>query len=219
VLKSSGEPLTVLAKRFLEPSNATHRQYEALRAYFVEGLPSHAAAARFGYTPGSFRILCHQFRHDLTRSFFLPSPKGPRPTPGRDRIRETVVTLRKQNLSIYDISRALVAQGTPRSPAAVSMILKEEGFAKLPRRHDDERPAGPHGTVAAVADVRELDLSPRQIRTQFGGLFLFAPFLAQIPLETIGRTAGLPGTRMIPAAHASALAKLDPGVLARNGPL
>lgn len=202
MLKSPGASLTALAKRFLEPVNAIHRQYEALRAYFVEGLPSHEAAVRFGYTPGSFRILCHQFRHDPTAAFFLPSRKGPRPTPARDQIRDTIVTLRKQNLSIYDISKALAEQGTPRSPAAVSLIVKEEGFAKLPRRHDDERPAGPRAAVAAVADVRALDLSPRQIRTQFGGLFLFVPFLAQIPLETILRTANFPGSHMIPAAHA-----------------
>ena len=191
-----------MAKRFLEPANPTHRQYEALRAYFVEGLPSREAAVRFGYTPGSFRILCHQFRHESTRAFFIPSRKGPRPTPTRDRIRDAIVTLRKQNLSIYDISKVLAEQGTARSPAAVSLVLNEEGFAKLPRRHDDERPAGPHTTVAAVADLRTLDLAPRQIRTQFGGLFLFVPFLAQIPLETILRAAGFPGSQMIPAAHA-----------------
>src|SRR6266849_5917258 len=202
MLKSSTVSLTAMAKRFLEPSNTTHRQYEALRAYFVEGLPSHEAAVRFGYTPGSFRILCHHFRQDLSRTFFVESRKGPRPTPTRDRIHETIVTLRKQNLSIYDISTVLTEQGTPRSPVAVSLILKEEGFAKLPRRPDDERPAGPRTTVAAVADVRALDLSPRQIRTQFGGLFLFVPLLAQIPLETILRTADFPGSQMIPAAHA-----------------
>jgi len=202
VLKSSGEQLTDLAKRFLEPANPTHRQYEALRAYFVEGLPSQEAAARFGYTPGSFRILCHQFRQDPSRTFFVASRKGPRPTPTRDRIREAIVTLRKQNLSIYDISKVLTEQGTPRSPVAVSLILHEEGFAKLPRRHDDERPAGPRPVAAAVADVRALDLAPRQIRTQFGGLFLFVPFLVQLPLETILRKADFPGSRMIPAAHA-----------------
>jgi hypothetical protein len=55
--------------------------------------------------------------------------------------------------------------------------------------------------VAAVADVRALDLSPRQIRTQFGGLFLFVPFLAQIPLDRLLQTAGLPGSQMIPGAR------------------
>jgi hypothetical protein len=51
------------ARTFLTPSNATHRQYEALRAYFVERLSGTEAARRFGYTPGSFRVLVHQFRH------------------------------------------------------------------------------------------------------------------------------------------------------------
>ena len=202
MLKSSSESLTALAKRFLEPSSPTHRQYEALRAYFVDLVPSQEAAARFGYTPGSFRILCHQFRRDPARLFFQSTRKGPRPTPARDRIREAIVTLRKQNLSIYDISKALTEQGDRRSPAAVSLILKDEGFARLPRRQDEERPPGPRTTVAAVADVRTLDLSPRQFRTQFGGLFLFLPFLAQMPLPTILRAAGFPGSAMIPADHA-----------------
>ena len=61
-----------LVRRFLEPSNSTHRQYEALRAFFVDGLPSAEAAARFGYTPGSFRVLVHQFRQQPTRDFFVP---------------------------------------------------------------------------------------------------------------------------------------------------
>ena len=179
-----------------------HRQYEALRAYFLDGRPSQEVAGRFGYTPGSFRVLCHEFRQDPTRPFFLASRQGPRATPVRDRVREAIVRLRKRNWSIYDISRALAAEGMPRSPVAVSLVLKAEGFARLPRRPDEERPTHAHETTAAVADVRALDLSPRQFRTQFGGLFLFVPFLAQMPLPAIVRTAGLPGTRMVPAEHA-----------------
>src|SRR3954454_282642 len=63
-----------LARRFLEPANSTHRQYEALRAFFVDGLPSAEVAARFGYTPGSFRVLVHQFRNQPGRDFFTPPP-------------------------------------------------------------------------------------------------------------------------------------------------
>jgi hypothetical protein len=36
---------------FLEPTQARHRQYEALRAYFVEGRSPTEVAQRFGYTP------------------------------------------------------------------------------------------------------------------------------------------------------------------------
>ena len=198
------ERLTPPARALLEPKNATHRQYEALRAYFVEGLPSAEAAERFAYTPGSFRVLCHKFRQDPERAFFFSPKKGPRPLSPTETNpeRERIIALRKQNLSIYDITEALEAEGRRRSPASVSAILKEEGFAPLPRRRDNERPARVRPEVAEVADVRQLDLSPRRFRTQFGGLFLFVPYLARIPFEELLERAGFPGSAMVPAAQA-----------------
>ena len=174
-----------LARRFLEPSNSTHRQYEALRAFFVDGLPSAEAAARFGYTPGSFRVLVHQFRHQPHRDFFVPPARQGRPPGKQKRLRQQVVALRKQNLSVHDISRALARDGESLSPAAVAAILKEEGFAKLPRRRDDERPDQPRPVTADVADVRQLDLTPRTLHTKFGGLFLFLPDLVAADLDAL----------------------------------
>jgi len=199
---SLAKKLTSLADCFLQPVNATHRRYEALRAYFVEGLPSAQAAARFGYSPGSFRVLVHEFRQDPERAFFLTPAKGPQTAPKKDRLRDRVVALRKQNLSIYDISRTLRDEGDSLSPAAVSVLLQAEGFARLPRRLDEERPPGSRPTTADVADVRQLDLSPRSFRTQFGGLFLFLPSLAAVPFDRILRRAGFPGSEMIPAGCA-----------------
>ena len=199
---SEAKKLTDLARYFLEPSNVTHRQYEALRAYFVDHLPSAEAARLFGYTPGSFRVLCHEFRKNPKRSFFLPPAKSPQVMPEKARVRERVVALRKQNLSIYDISRVLAQEDQALSPPAIAALLREEGFARLPRRPDEERPAVIRPEIAAVADVNELDLSPRQFRTKFGGLFLFLPYLAVISLEKIFRRAGLPGSTMIPAGQA-----------------
>ena len=154
---SKGKQLTELQNVFLEPTDSTHRQYEALRAYFAEGLPSHEVAKRFGYTPGSFRMLCHQFRQNPQRPFFIQPRKGPHRAPKRDPVRDQVIAMRKQNLSIYDISETLKAEGQSLSPVTVSLILKEEGFARLPRRLDDERPDTPRPTAAAVADVRRLE--------------------------------------------------------------
>lgn len=191
-----------LTKVFLEPTNSTHRQYEALRAYYVEGLSSAEAAKRFGSTPGSFRVLCHEFRRNSQREFFRPPAKGPQASPKVDKVREAVVALRKQNLSLYDISRALEEAGSPLSPAAISLILREEGFPRLPRRRDEERPPGTRPDVSPVADVRQLDLSSRPFRTRFGGLFLFLPYLAQIPFDQLMEQAGLPGSKMIPAGQA-----------------
>jgi transposase len=199
---STGKALTELERVFLEPTDPTHRQYEALRAYFVEGLPSQEVAKRFGYTPGSLRVLCHQFRPHPHRSFFLQPRKGPRHAPKRDPVRDHVMTLRKHNFSLDDISETLKAEGHALSPVTISLLLKEEGFARLPRRADDERPDTPRPTAAAVADVRRLDLRPRQLRTKFGGVFLFLPSLAAIPFDQLLEAAGLPSSKKIPAAHA-----------------
>ena len=191
-----------LARRFLEPANSTHRQYEALRAFFVEGVPSAEVATRFGYTPGSFRVLVHEFRNQPERDFFIRPAGVGRPPGKQNRLREQVIALRKQNLSVHDISRALARDGESLSPAAIAAILKAEGFAKLPRRFDDERPDHSGPVVAEMADVRELDLTPRNFRTKFGGLFLFLPWLRSANLDKLLAQAGFPGSKMVPAACA-----------------
>jgi hypothetical protein len=80
-----------LARRFLEPANSTHRRDEALRAFFVEQTSSAEAAARFGYTPGSFRVLVHQFRKQPDRDFFAPTIREGRPPGKQKRLRERVM--------------------------------------------------------------------------------------------------------------------------------
>ena len=132
-----------MERAFLEPVNATHRQYEALRAYFVDKQPSKEVAERFGYTPGSFRVLCHHFRADPHREFFLPERTRAtivaRPATKTQRLRDKVVALRKQNLSVYNIHAVLAEAGETLSPPAIGALLSEEGFARLPRRGDPGR--------------------------------------------------------------------------------
>ena len=202
MFNSKSKKLTKWAKVFLEPTNTTHRQYEALRAFFVDGLPGKEVANRFGYTEGSFRVLAHQFRHNPHREFFLPPAKGPHKPPAKDKLREMIISMRKQNLSVYDISRVLKSKDHELSAVSVSKIIKEEGFARLPRRKDEDRPQTIGPTIADVADVRQLDLSPQGFRTKFGGLFLFLPFIASIPFDSIMHQAELPGSKMIPAGCA-----------------
>ena len=208
MLNSKQRKLTSVERPFLELTTATHRQYEALRAYFVDQIPSPIVAEVFGYTPGSFRVLCHQFRQNPHRPFFLPDRdaarrvRPPKELPQTSRLRARVVELRKQNFSIYDIVRALHDSHETLSAPAVWGILREEGFAKLPRRRDEERPVGPHATRAPVADLRQLDWTTHEFRTDFGGLFLFVPMLVDLQFERVVKQVGLPGTQMIPAGCA-----------------
>ena len=202
MFNSTAKKLTSITRAFLEPRSPVHRQYEALRAYFVEGLSSADSAARWGYTSGSFRVLCHQFRQNPEREFFRSAALCPRFRPKADPLKAEIIALRKQNCSIYDIARVLEERGHHLSPAGISLLLKTEGFARLPRRADEERPKHPGPEQAAVADAQALDLTPRSVRTQFGGLFLFLPYLAQLPFDQLCQQAGFPGTQMIPAGHA-----------------
>jgi transposase-like protein len=198
---SKEEKLT-FSPHFLQPKTALHRQYEALRAYFVEGLPSKIVAERFGYSPGSFRGLVHQFRQQPQRDFFAPALKENESQQQRNQLRQRIITLRKQNLSIYDISRSLQHEGIAVSAVTVNQTLRAEGFARLPRRLDEERPTAAGPEQAQVADVQHLDLSPRSFRTKFGGLFLFLADLVPCRLDAILNRAGFPGSAMIPAGCA-----------------
>jgi hypothetical protein len=187
---------------FLEPGSTRQRIYEALRAFFVEGRPSHEVAKAFGYTPNSFRVLCHHFRRDDKTQFFVSPHSGPRQQPKKSVARDLIVQLRKQNHSVYEISETLKERKTPLSPTAVREVLKEEGFAALPRRLDEERPDRPRPTIAAVADARALSLDRRTIVTRCGGLFLFVPDLVRLGLDAVAKGAKLPGSKMIPRGHA-----------------
>jgi hypothetical protein len=64
---------------FTDADSATyHRQYEALRAIFVDGLRQNDVADRYGYTHGSLRQLVHQFRIAIGSGSPPPFFKSPR---------------------------------------------------------------------------------------------------------------------------------------------
>jgi len=201
---SIGAPNSISECRrfFLEPSSVRQRQYEAFRAYFVDERPSSEVARAFGYTPGTFQVMCHHFRRDRERSFFLSPKPGPRSQPKKSAARDAIIELRKRNHSVYEISEALKSRNIGLSPTAVREVLKTEGFSPLPRRLDAERPDRLGPTVEPAADVRRLSLIPRRFETTCGGLFLFVPGLVALGLEPLAKAARLPGSKMVPASHA-----------------
>jgi hypothetical protein len=85
---------------------------------------------------------------------------------------------------------------------AVREVRAAEGFAPLPRRLDEERPVRVGPNAQAVANVGDFVLSPREFTTRTGGLFLFVPDLVQLESDALAQAAKLPGSRMIPSAHA-----------------
>jgi transposase len=168
----------------------------------VEGQPSSEVARRFGYSAGAFRVLCHAFRHRELPEFFAATRPGRREQPKKSRAHDQIVALRKRNYSVYEISQALKEQGMALSATAVREVLAAEGFAPLPRRLDEERPVRIGPDVQAIANVGDFVLTPREFTTRTGGLFLFIPDLVRLDSDAWAQAAKLPGSRMVPSAHA-----------------
>lgn len=186
---------------FLRPRDALQRRYEALRAIFVDGDELEAVARRFGYEVASLRVLCSRFRNGDLDVF--PAGVGPgRPAkPPSEALRDAVLDLRRQNLDMIEIARALPKRGLRASPQTVYLILRDAGVPRLPRRTRQERtetkPVAPEPPT--IADVGELDLTAgRTMECRAPLLFLFAPLLARVGVDALA--GAFPGTRMLPAA-------------------
>jgi hypothetical protein len=187
-----------IRKFFTHPATPAQRLYEALRAYFVDRLPAQKVAARFGYQPATLYVQASRLRAGQMEPFFVHHRPGPRHQPKKDPVRSLAIELRKKNHSIYDIHRLLAARGQVISVRAIWEILSQAGFARLPRRLDEERPAEPQPLATAKADRRAFGLTPTHFPTAAGGLFLFLPLLAQLQIGQLVRRAGYPGTPAIP---------------------
>jgi transposase-like protein len=121
------------AEYFTAPRNPNQRRYEALRAYFTEGLTVAEAGARAGYTRSSMASLLRQFRAGRLELSAPPGKPGPKTAPAKDRARARVTDLRRQGLPVYEISARLRAEGTPLNRTGAGQILAEEGFGRLLR--------------------------------------------------------------------------------------
>lgn len=186
---------------FLHPVSGWQRRYEALRASFVERCSARAVADRFGYAPGYVHLLRHLFRKgkmDLAE----PQVNG---VAHRRRVsqelRQKMCAWRKSRLSCGEISQLLSEDGEELSVRTVQRVLLEEGFPRLPRRTRLKV-----GLTVRGATVPEeatcIPISARagdRFESTGAGVFLFAPFLAQLDIAGVVRDAGLPGSKRIAA--------------------
>jgi hypothetical protein len=63
---------THTSRFFLEPKPTFQRQYEALRAIFVEDQPLDQVAVRFGYKLSALKSMASRFRADCRREVATP---------------------------------------------------------------------------------------------------------------------------------------------------
>ena len=196
-----------------------HRRYEALRAFYVDGLTYPQAGERAGDTRWAMVHLVREYRAGTLELFAPPRRPGPPPglAPAKDRARGRVIELRRDGLSTSEISARLATEGTPLNRTSVGEILAEEGFGRLlahPEPEASTSPATP-GRDTRLPRTARLDFEtwPQRIDSGRAGLLLLVPDLVGLDLPGLVRDAGYPGTRIVPAVSwllSLLTLKLDP---------
>jgi hypothetical protein len=188
---------------FSKPVDKWQRKYEALRASFVDRLPDHIVAERFGFSVGYLRVLRHQFRHEKI-DFSEAVAEGSRPRRRVDpATRQKIVEWRQRELSAGDIAQLLNQEAIDISVRTIERILAEEGFKKLPRR--TQLKIGRTIRGAEVPEVATPVAVGRHEGQRFesagAGVFLFAPFITQLNFDTVIKEAKLPGSKSLSASN------------------
>lgn len=184
------------ARFFTAPTDPAQRRYEALRAYFVEGLTAPEAACRFGYAPSTMVALVRDFEAD-PRAFFVERRPGPRRAPAKEAARAEVVRLRREGRSVTEIADTLANGATPLNRTGVWELLAAEGFERLgPRSPVERSELRDHPPRTSVIEWPELSLHRR---AEFAGALLLVPGLVELDLPAAVSEAGFPGTLEVPA--------------------
>jgi len=188
---------------FTRPTKDWQRRYEALRASFVERLPDRVVAERFGYSTGYVSLLRHQFRHG---KIDLAEPVAEGKT-ARHKVtneaRQKIIEWRKKKLSGGEIAELLSEDGIDLSVRTVERVLAEEGFPKLPRRTRLKigRTVKGADVPARTEKVSLKALEGQRMESDGAGVFLFAPFLAQLGFDEIIKKAKLPESKYVSALN------------------
>lgn len=188
---------------FVAPQNTAHRQYEALRAYFIDNCSAKKAAERFGYTINSFYSLVRDFKKTLSddnpAEFFFASRKaGRKAVKEADKIARLIVDLRKKYLSVPDIKAALDARGHIVSQRYIYNVIKKDGFGRLPRRGPSIRKQAASAITLEAPKSLMLEFDPEAFGAQNAlGILCLLPYIQLYGIDALIEKSGYPETESI----------------------
>ncbi len=188
---------------FTKPQSTTHRQYEALRAFYVEGQSAAEVAAAFGYTVSSFYSLNRDFKQRLETSeaseqFFANPVKGRKPKDVTGTVEALIIQLRQQSLSVSDIKATLDAQSYRVSESTIYTVLKQAGFERLPRRSRNQSRAALSSLELSAPTSKPLMYLNETFSTQHSiGLLGLLPYLQQYGIDQVIVNSDYPETQAV----------------------
>ena len=192
------------AAYFLSIANPVHKQYLALRRFYVDDCSAEQVAREFGYTTSTVYTYVRNFKEELASGndepFFKESTPGRKKLDHGGEINSLVVAYRKKNMSVPEIKVALDAQDIIVSERYISSLLANEGFSRLPRRDNKSRNMAriDDDTDSFVAVKSErLGGEPEKFSSQMAGLLLFLPFIKSYGIDRIIENSDYPETKVI----------------------
>lgn len=187
---------------FLNPSTIAQKKYEALRTFFVDELSAKEVAAKFGYTYRAFTSLIADFRKvrkekPCEELFFQIKKPGRKEMEQKSLVVRIVVDLRKNYLSVPDIKTVLDGKGMKISEKEIYLIVRQQGFARLPRRAKKEKQNLEITTIKPEQSSKIEFESGDVFSSNSIGLLCFWPYIKMFAIDKIINDSDYPETRTI----------------------
>ena len=191
---------------FHESQHPFHRQYEAMRAFYLENKSAQQVAKQFGYTINAVYSLAQDFKSLVTNRkadehFFAKIMLGRKQKLNTEEIHEQIITLRKQYLSVEDIKENLDAQGKQVSESYIYHTIKQSGFGRLPRRTTTIKKEvqskidikAPKTSRLLINEANEETFSSSNV-----GVLCFLSYIQQYGIDQLINRSKYPGTKTLP---------------------
>ena len=186
---------------FLQPKSVAHKQYEALRMYYVDGNPAHEVAQRFGYTYRAFTSLVSSFREKLGENqsgsiFFVEHTPGRKISPETLGSKSVIIDMRKKYYSVPDIKVALDGLGQSMSEKNIYNIIAAEGFSRLPRRTKLVKHQLDKVQIQAEKSA-PLSFENETFKSSNAGILMFLALIKNFEIDVAITRSDYPGTSVI----------------------
>jgi len=194
---------------FANPTQPLHRQYLALRSFYLYENSAEDVAAEFGYSVNAVYTMAKNFKNKLESSkqngaeLFFQELKMGRPKQERDPdMEEIIVAFRKKQLSVPDIKILMDGKGYNVSEGFIYRVCDENGFARLPKRSSQQKQELMQrnryvDVVQASVSVVYPFSAEEQFSSQGVGILCFLPFIKAYEIDKAIEKSFYPETKQI----------------------
>ena len=189
---------------FAHPLSPRQKQYEAVRAIFVDNASYRATAKKFGYKLGALYAIIRNVRAGKLK-LFPDVLKGPRQRRTPKEIQDKVIEYRENdNLSTTDIHERFKKDEVTVAVSTIERILKDGDFDKLKRRTFSERGiTAKNKIIPERSEHLDFDeLKPFNLDCPVAGVYFFLPYIIESGILDIVKKCKLPGSSIIGSTQA-----------------